>query len=269
MTDYESESDGQLQIRRLRERASNVSLTPQNVQRVYGSIRTPARPRMNTPQLDSDDLRALDDFDTDAFLRNIPGFVPVTATSPIGTGTVPTTTAQSSTTGVGVGTLSQPSTLATATTTSVGTGTVSVGKQPRTATGKQPRATTSVGKQPRASPGASAHLAARRRRRAREAAELRRERRRRTSTAAAATTTTAAGAGGDGGGGDSSDGGRGSRGGRRLGNDLDRLLNQLRRRTEGRHIAGITHTDTITTTYKDGRPPTVHRSSTRASGTSS
>ena len=48
--------------------------------------------------------------------------------------------------------------------------------------------------------------------------------------------------------------------------NLDNLLEALRRRTGGRHIAGITHTDTITTTYKDGRPPTVDRISSRASG---
>ena len=95
----------------------------------------------------------------------------------------------------------------------------------------------------------------------REAAELRRARQQ---------GVGGAGGGGDGGGGDSSGGSDrgGGRGGRRLNNDLDRLLANLRRRTDGRHIAGITHTDTITTTYKDGRPPTVSRSSTRASGTS-
>ena len=33
----------------------------------------------------------------------------------------------------------------------------------------------------------------------------------------------------------------------------------------GRQIAGVTHTNTITTTYKDGGTPTVSRSSSRVS----
>ena len=72
-----------------------------------------------------------------------------------------------------------------------------------------------------------------------------------------------------GGGGDDDDGGGSGGRGSRMHNNLDDLLDQLRRRTDGRHIAGITHTDTITTTYKDGRPPTVHRSSTSSRGTPS
>ena len=33
----------------------------------------------------------------------------------------------------------------------------------------------------------------------------------------------------------------------------------------GRRIAGITTTNTVTTTYRDGRPPTVRRNSSRVS----
>jgi len=44
---------------------------------------------------------------------------------------------------------------------------------------------------------------------------------------------------------------------------LELLLNDQRQTAEGRRIAGITTTNTITTTYKDGGPPRVARTSTR------
>ena len=54
------------------------------------------------------------------------------------------------------------------------------------------------------------------------------------------------------------------------GNDLQQqlqvLLNDQRQTAAGRRIAGITTTNTITTTYKDGGVPTVSRSSSRVSG---
>ena len=53
-------------------------------------------------------------------------------------------------------------------------------------------------------------------------------------------------------------------------NDLQQqlqvLLNDQRQTAAGRRIAGITTTNTITTTYKDGGVPTVSRSSSRVSG---
>ena len=43
---------------------------------------------------------------------------------------------------------------------------------------------------------------------------------------------------------------------------LEILLNDQRQTANGRHIAGITTTNTITTTYKDGSRPHVTRNST-------
>ena len=43
---------------------------------------------------------------------------------------------------------------------------------------------------------------------------------------------------------------------------LEILLNDQRQTANGRRIAGITTTNTITTTYKDGGPPRVTRNST-------
>ena len=99
--------------------------------------------------------------------------------------------------------------------------------------------------------------------------------------------STAAGGAGDGDGGDSSSsssgtprsgrGGRGAaRGGRgaargtregqaELRRRLEMLQEENRQRTAGRQIAGVTHTNTITTVYKDGRPPEVSRNSSFSS----
>ena len=46
---------------------------------------------------------------------------------------------------------------------------------------------------------------------------------------------------------------------------LELLLNDQRQTSRGRRIAGITTTNTITTTYKDSGRPTVRRTSTRVS----
>ena len=43
---------------------------------------------------------------------------------------------------------------------------------------------------------------------------------------------------------------------------LELLLNDTRQTATGRRIAGITTTNTITTTYKDGGRPVVTRNST-------
>ena len=82
--------------------------------------------------------------------------------------------------------------------------------------------------------------------------------------------------GGGGGGGGSGSGGAGGAGGGRgrggpptrmnqdeLQRQLEILLNDQRQTASGRRIAGITTTNTITTTYKDGGRPTVRRTSTR------
>ena len=44
---------------------------------------------------------------------------------------------------------------------------------------------------------------------------------------------------------------------------LEILLNDQRQMACGRHVAGITMTNTITTTYKDGGRPCVTHNSTR------
>ena len=47
--------------------------------------------------------------------------------------------------------------------------------------------------------------------------------------------------------------------------ELQRLQQDNIENSRGRQIAGVTHTNTITTTYKDGGTPTVSRSSSRVS----
>ena len=47
--------------------------------------------------------------------------------------------------------------------------------------------------------------------------------------------------------------------------ELQRLQQDNIEKSRGRQIAGVTHTNTITTTYKDGGTPTVSRSSSRVS----
>lgn len=84
---------------------------------------------------------------------------------------------------------------------------------------------------------------------------------------------TAGGGGGGGGGGGSSSGdtSNNSSGYRRnqrrqeLLRELQRLQQNNIQRSRGRQIAGVTHTDTITTTYKDGGTLTVSRTSSRVS----
>ena len=48
--------------------------------------------------------------------------------------------------------------------------------------------------------------------------------------------------------------------------DMIELLTQdQQQRYQNRSIQAVTHTNTITTVYKDGRPPSVHRTSSRSS----
>ena len=47
--------------------------------------------------------------------------------------------------------------------------------------------------------------------------------------------------------------------------ELQRLQQDNVERSRGRQIAGVTHTNTITTTYKDGGTPTMSRTSSRVS----
>ena len=71
-------------------------------------------------------------------------------------------------------------------------------------------------------------------------------------------------AGGGGGGGDDDDDDDGGDDDRRRENilrELQRIQQNNIQRARGRHVAGVTHTNTITTTYKDGGRPTVNRSS--------
>ena len=53
---------------------------------------------------------------------------------------------------------------------------------------------------------------------------------------------------------------------RNLRQELQALLNDAGQASKGRHISGITTTQTITTTYKDNGKPSVNRTSTYSSG---
>ena len=46
---------------------------------------------------------------------------------------------------------------------------------------------------------------------------------------------------------------------------MDLLSEDARQRSVRRRIAGITHTNTVTTVYKDGGEPEVYRTSSRLS----
>ena len=46
---------------------------------------------------------------------------------------------------------------------------------------------------------------------------------------------------------------------------IDLLTQDQQQRYQNRSIQAVTHTNTITTVYKDGRPPSVHRTSLRSS----
>ena len=86
----------------------------------------------------------------------------------------------------------------------------------------------------------------------------------------------AGGAGGGSGGDDDGDDGGGNTSknssgyrrnqrGRELLREIQRLQQDNIEKSRGRQIAGVTHTNTITTTYKDGGTPTVSRTSIRVS----
>ena len=86
----------------------------------------------------------------------------------------------------------------------------------------------------------------------------------------------AGGAGGGSGGDDDGDDGGGNTSknscgyrrnqrGKELLRELQRLQQDNIEKSRGRQIAGVTHTNTITTTYKDGGTPTVSRTSIRVS----
>lgn len=269
MSEYESETPEQLLIRQQRGQASNVSLTSPNVRRVYDDfrqVRPPTGRSMASHSGHEDYVGAM-----------LNALMPVTSASTmsaaVGVGSSAPVTVPAGTAAVGVRTSAVPSTSRVPTgaiPSTSGTRTTSRGKEPRRVRRSRSRSgsgTLSSDEQ--------------RRRATREAARRRfegllRERRGEGGGGGDDGGGSDGGGGGgdgDGGGGDGdgggSDGRRGRRGRRRRGgmhDNLDDLLEALRRRTGGRHIAGITHTDTITTTYKDGRPPTVHRTSSRASG---
>ena len=291
MSDYESESEELLQIRRQRSEAANVSLTPQNVQRLYFG-RIPKRDSMDPLEpinTESDDL----DFDEisrlatsanpeenqlraaeDAEDNDYDDLPPRTSTVGVANnGTAPRTSTSSQPSTVGTGAQRRTPMVSRIpipipTPTGVGMGGVRrrLIPRPRGALNVTRRRSTG-GKRPRQPPATSRAEVDQRRAEVnqRHAAINRSRSRSRTPTPSPrASTSTAARPDDD----DSDDSGsdRGSsRGGRRLDGDLGHLLAQLRRRTNGKHIAGITHTDTITTTYKDGRRPTVHRTSQSAS----
>ena len=62
-----------------------------------------------------------------------------------------------------------------------------------------------------------------------------------------------------------SSGNRRNQRGKELLRELQRLQQDNIEKSRGRQIAGVTHTNTITTTYKDGGTPTVSRTSIRVS----
>ena len=55
----------------------------------------------------------------------------------------------------------------------------------------------------------------------------------------------------------------------KLRRQMDLLAEDARKRSAGRRFAGITHTNTITTVFKDGGEPEVYRTSLRLSTPSS
>lgn len=267
MSEYESETPEQLLIRQQRGQASNVSLTSPNVRRVYDDfrqVRPPTGRSMASHSGHEDYVGAM-----------LNALMPVTSastmTAAVGVGSSAPVTVPAGTAAVGVRTSAVPSTsrVRTATVPSTsGTRTTSRGKEPRAVRRSRSRSRSGT-------PSSDEQ----RRRATREATrrrfeQLLRERRGEGGDGGDDGGDGDGGGGGGGGGGSDGDGGgsdgrRSRRGRRRRGgmhDNLDDLLEALRRRTGGRHIAGITHTDTITTTYKDGRPPTVHRTSSRASG---
>ena len=240
MSEYASETEQQLLIRQECGQASDVALTPTNVRRVYSDLRSPRRPTQRAMAQPHDD-------EPDHILSSL-----------FNTGTSATMTA-----GVGVGT-------ATPITVSAGTAPVGVRAPavPRTSgirtvsRGKEPRRTRRS--RSRSSQNSTPSSDEQERWRVREEAARRFDRE-------LGQRLLRRSQGGDGGGDDGDGSGGGGGGGHRhrqrdMHQNLDDLLNALRWRTGGRHITGITHTDTITTTYKDRRPPTVHRTSSRASG---
>lgn len=126
MTDYASESEGALQIRRDRGDAANADLTPTNVRRIYGSVRTPrqrtmASPRQRSSAAEVDDTLAAVDDEGRAMLDSI--FPP--RTTGVGMGATTTTTSAVApipstsglVSGIGMGATTRP---------------ISVGKEPRT-----------------------------------------------------------------------------------------------------------------------------------------
>ena len=247
--DYATEDEDTLLIRRQREQAADTTLSPANVRRVYEGFPETGRPtprRMTSTGSEPREILS-SIFSTGATATMATG---------VGAGTASVSTVPAGTASVGV----IPSTPAVPSTS---------GMRPRSqvsSRGKEPRQTRRS--RSRSTGNTSSDTA--RRRATRRAAERRFDE-------VLARRGAGGGGGGDdgdgsdgGGGGGGSGGGGGGGGGRRgrrdMHQNLDDLLNALRRRTGGRHIAGITHTDTITTTYKDGRPPTVHRTSSRASG---
>ena len=237
-----SETPEQLLIHRQRGQASDVSLASPNVRRVYQDFRETRRPtqrRMAEPHSDEGSRILSTIFPTGSS---------ATMTSGVGVGTEIPSTQPAGAAPVGVHSAAVPSTSGVQT----GNGTISRGKSPRRTRRSHSRSS--------ASNPPSSDEERRRTIRAEAARRFDRELGERLLRRAQG------GDGGGGGGGGGGDGGGGDRGGRRdMHENLD-LLNALRRLTGGRHIVGITHTDTITTTYKDGRPPTVHRTSSRASG---
>lgn len=228
-TDYESESSGTLNIRRLRNEAADTTLSPSNVRRVVQSVRSPPGRTMAThsgregghssPRA-AEAAEALDEEST-ALLQNM-GFT-VLRPSGVGVGASPSTRPIPSTSGVGVG--ASPTARPTPSTSRIGrtTGVGSTARPPRRCGGKEPRRTPPPPLRTvrNMSPVSRQRMADRRLRRL-------------TGTSTR-TTSAAAGAGGDGGGGSSDDGSSdGSRRGRRrMQQDLGRLLDQLRQRADG------------------------------------
>ena len=263
---YSSESEGTQELRRQRGRA-----TTSTRERLFG-VPPPPPPRpANMAQQNPGGPPAAshwagmnmgyDDFDVDQFMQNVGiGGPPLSPTAGLQTPPPPTIP-----TSVGVGSAPVQTTTAT---TGVGVGTrrptpTPVPQTSPVTTTPVPQASStlisqpSVGKQPRRASSRRLHRRAVRRR-ATNTTTTTRTRARRTAANAFPSDSSH--------GSSSSSSNTPLRGNRlnqaELRRQLQRLSNDQIQTARGRRIAGVTMTNTITTTYKDGGTPMVSRSST-------
>ena len=269
---YSSESESTQELRRQRGRA-----TTSTRDRLFGAPPPPPPPPPRPANMAQQNPggppaaahwagmhMGYDDFDMDQFMQNVglggPPVSPIaglqtpppqTIPTSIGVGSTPVQT-PTATTGVGVGTRRPSPQAATAAAAPQATSTP-ISRPPTTSVGKEPRRTSSRRLHRR--------VARRRRRvRATNTTTTTRTRARRTGANAFPSDSS------HGSSSSSSSSNTPSRGNRlnqaEIRRQLQRLSNDQIQAARGRRIAGVTTTNTITTTYKDGGTPTVSRSST-------